>query len=111
MAQLSVERRGAVAVCTITNPPMGYMDSATVTELDALTGELEADQSVRAVVFTGGVPGIFVRHYSVEELEGLSVRLRQAGVKVLRSMRDWRCNGRASSTCSSPAMLWRSYTG
>ena len=82
MAQLSVERRGAVAVCTITNPPMGYMDRETVPELDALTRELEADDSVRAVVFTGGVPGVFVRHYSVDELEDLSIQLRQAGVKV-----------------------------
>jgi len=82
MAQINVERRGAVAVCTITNPPMGYMDSATVPELDAVTRELEADEDVRAVVITGGVPGVFVRHYSVLELEALSVQLRQAGVKV-----------------------------
>lgn len=61
---------------------MGYMDRETVPELDALTRELEADDSVRAVVFTGGVPGVFVRHYSVDELEALSIQLRQAGVKV-----------------------------
>src|SRR5512135_3332705 len=82
MAQISVERRGAVAVCTITNPPRGYMDRETVPELDAVTKELEADDSVRAVVITGGVPGVFVRHYSVHELEALSNQLRTAGVKV-----------------------------
>lgn len=82
MAQLSVEREGAVAVVTITNPPMGYMDAGTVPELDAVTRELETDDGVRAVVLTGGLPGVFIRHYSVVELEGLSRRLREQGVKV-----------------------------
>jgi enoyl-CoA hydratase len=82
MAQLSVQRNGAVATVTITNPPMGYMDSGTVPELDAVTKELEADDSVRAVVLTGGLPGVFIRHYSVVELEGLSRALRERGTKV-----------------------------
>ncbi len=82
MSQLSVRRDGPVAIVTITNPPMGYMDSGTVPELDAVTTELEADDSVRAVVITGGLPGVFVRHYSVVELEQLSKNLRANGVVV-----------------------------
>lgn len=82
MAQLTVERIGAVAIVTITNPPMGYMDSGTVPELDAVTQELAADDGVRAVVLTGGLRGVFIRHYSVIELEALSRRLRDQGVTV-----------------------------
>lgn len=82
MAQLSVERDGPVAVVTITNPPMGYMDTGTVAELDVVTRELEADDSVRAVVLTGGIPGVFIRHYSVVELAAASQRLREQGVTV-----------------------------
>ncbi|MGE0600451.1 MAG: enoyl-CoA hydratase/isomerase family protein [Dehalococcoidia bacterium] len=82
MAQLSVRRQGAVAIVTITNPPMGYMDAATVPELDAVTKDLESDESVRAVVVTGGLPGVFVRHYSVVELEQLSKTLRGTGLVV-----------------------------
>lgn len=82
MAQLSVRREGAVAVVTITNPPMGYMDSVTVRELDAVTTDLAADDSVRAVVITGGLPGVFIRHYSVVELESLSKNLRASGMVV-----------------------------
>ncbi len=82
MPQIAVERRGAVAICTITNPPLGYMDSQTVPELDAVTRQLEADETVRAVVITGGLPGVFVRHYSVHELEELSLRLRAQAVRV-----------------------------
>jgi len=82
MPQVTIERQGAVAICTLTNPPMGYMDSATVPELDAATRELESDDGVRAVVITGGLRGVFVRHYSVIELEALSRQLRGAGLKV-----------------------------
>jgi enoyl-CoA hydratase len=82
MPQLSVERDGAVAIVTMTNPPMGYMDSATVPELDEVTLDLEADDSVRAVVLTGGLPGVFIRHYSVVELEALSRTLRRQGLEV-----------------------------
>lgn len=82
MPQITVERRGAVAVVTMTNPPMGYMDRETVPELDAALAGLEGDDAVRAIVLTGGVPGVFIRHYSVHELEQLSTVLRQQGVKV-----------------------------
>jgi enoyl-CoA hydratase len=58
------------------------MDSATVPELDAVTSELQSDDSVRAVVLTGGLPGVFVRHYSVVELEGLSRTLRERNTVV-----------------------------
>lgn len=82
MPQLRIERPGPVATIIITNPPMGYMDAATVPELDAATAELEADPGVRAVVITGGLPGVFIRHYSVHELERLSRNLRRRGVQV-----------------------------
>jgi enoyl-CoA hydratase len=85
--QVSVERRGPIAICTITNPPMGYMDRETVPELDAITSELEADGDVRAIVLTGGLPGVFVRHYSVIELEALSTALRTADTKIDTSNR------------------------
>jgi len=87
MAQLTIEREGAVAIVTISNPPMGYMDAATVPELDAATAELEADAAVRAVVLTGGLPGVFVRHYSVVELANLSRALRERGTVVDTSQR------------------------
>jgi enoyl-CoA hydratase len=56
-----------------------------VPELSAALTELEADESVRAVVLAGGVPGYFIRHYSVRELEGLSRTLRERQVTVDQS--------------------------
>lgn len=82
MPQVAVERRGPVALVTIANPPDAYMDHNTVPELDVVTRELEADAGTRAIVLAGGVPGFFIRHYSVHELEALSNTMRERGVSV-----------------------------
>lgn len=82
MTQLKVEQEGPVLVCRFTNPPEGYMDRDTVPELEALLDRAESDESIRAVVFTGGLPGVFIRHYSVVELEGLSKDLRERGFRL-----------------------------
>ena len=82
MAQVRVEREGAVAVVTITNPPKGYMDAESVPELRAAMDSLGDDDSVRAIVITGGVPGVFIRHYSVAVLGALSKTLRERGTTV-----------------------------
>lgn len=82
MPQITVTRADGIATITITNPPRGYMDATTVAELDAATASLETDRTVRAVVVTGGVPGVFIRHYSVHELETLARQLRQRNITV-----------------------------
>ena len=79
MPQLSLRRSGAVAVVSIANPPDGCMDQATVAELDALTGSFEHDQELKVAVFAGGLPGVFIRHYSVVELERLARDLKARG--------------------------------
>ena len=48
-AQLQIERRCAIALCTFRNPPHGYMDRVTVKELDRFTAEVEADERMRAM--------------------------------------------------------------
>ncbi|MEX0782832.1 MAG: enoyl-CoA hydratase-related protein [Dehalococcoidia bacterium] len=82
MPQVTVEHRGRVALVTISNPPDALMDRDTVPELSAAFTDLEGDESVAAIVLAGGVPGYFIRHYSVGELEGLSRTLRERSVTV-----------------------------
>jgi len=68
----SVEDAGrGVVVATYTNPPMNYFCAEGTQELGALI-RLWADPAVRAVVLTGGLPGKFITHYSVEELAQLA---------------------------------------
>ena len=69
MAQISIETDGAVAVVRFTNPPDGFMNNDTVPEITAMLDQVEGDDGVRAVVLTGGLPDVFIRHFSVVELE------------------------------------------
>jgi enoyl-CoA hydratase len=69
MTQISIEQQGAVLIARISNPPEGFMDADTEVELVALLDRVESDAGVRAVVLTGGLDGVFVRHYDVGVLE------------------------------------------
>ena len=68
MPQLSFDLADGVATVTITNPPLATMDPGTVFEISEMMPRLK-DPDVRAVVFTGGIDGYFIRHYSVVELD------------------------------------------
>jgi enoyl-CoA hydratase len=81
MARLQIERQGSIAIVRFDNKPHGYMDEPMVDELDALTAEIEAESEVRALVFTGAQPGVFIQHYSVQELEIIARSLRARNLK------------------------------
>src|ERR1035437_10067986 len=68
MQQVKMVKDNGIALVTIGTPKSIYLTAQTGDELDAVTREIESDQSVRAVVFTGGSPGVFIQHYSVPEL-------------------------------------------
>lgn len=81
MALWKIEKlAGGVEIATYTNPPMNYFCAEGTAELGALIRGW-ADPSVRAVVLTGGIPGKFITHYSVEELAQLASD--RPGMKVL----------------------------
>ena len=68
MSLLKTVDRGAVRVITYANPPFGTMTAAGSTEMFNAIVAAGEDQSVRVVIITGGLPGIFIRHYDVGEL-------------------------------------------
>lgn len=72
MGLVQVERRGAAAVMTYANPPFGTMTAAGSQEMLDAFRPLAADPAVRSVIVTGGLPGIFIRHYDVGELSAAS---------------------------------------
>ncbi len=75
MALVSVERKGGAAVITYANPPLGTMTATGSAEMLAAVTAASEDPEVRAIVLTGGLPGIFIRHYDVGELSQLGERL------------------------------------
>src|SRR5664279_5116689 len=78
MGLVTGERRGATTVLTYANPPLGTMTAAGAEELLQAVRAAVDDAEVRCIVLTGGLPGIFVRHYDVGELTVLGERLAPA---------------------------------
>jgi enoyl-CoA hydratase len=78
MTFVSVERRGGAAVVTYANPPYGTMTGAGAQEMLEKMRPLAQDAQVRSIVITGGVPGIFIRHYDVGELSAASDAAKDA---------------------------------
>jgi enoyl-CoA hydratase len=69
---LKTRREDATLLCEINNPPQNFLNATIVAELSRLADEVDADESIRALVITGAVEGIFVTHYDVTELSGAS---------------------------------------
>ncbi len=84
---IGVERQDAVAIVTFNNPPRGYIDMAQVGELDRAIQALADDTAVRAIVFTGGVPGVFIRHFDVREIFVMADEARATGLDADGLMR------------------------
>jgi enoyl-CoA hydratase len=72
MTLVTTEDRGAVRIITYANPPFGTMTAAGSTETYEAMSAAVADAAVRVIVLTGGLPGVFIRHYDVGELSVMS---------------------------------------
>jgi enoyl-CoA hydratase len=77
---VSLERRDGLAIVTFNNPPRGYLTQAQVGELAQHLNEVETDDAIRAVIFTGGVPGVFIRHYDVSEIQSVTGAVKKSGL-------------------------------
>ncbi|NOT55209.1 MAG: enoyl-CoA hydratase/isomerase family protein [Deltaproteobacteria bacterium] len=84
MSLWKTEVSDGVVVATYTNPPMNYFCAEGAKEFSALIEQWRSP-TIRAVVLTGGMPGKFITHYSVEELVDLASNpeaLRVAGTAL-----------------------------
>ena len=68
MNSVRLETHGAIAIVWFDNPPRGYMNAGQVAALEPVVAEVAGRADIRVVVFTGAVPGVFVRHYDVGEI-------------------------------------------
>ncbi|MEL7463771.1 MAG: enoyl-CoA hydratase/isomerase family protein [Pseudomonadota bacterium] len=72
-------REGAVAWLTFSNPDAGLMDPAMEAQLLAAIEEVEADETLRVCVLTGGQPDVFIRHYDLKTLAERAEFMREKG--------------------------------
>jgi enoyl-CoA hydratase len=76
---VSSERRDAVALVTIDNPPMNALSSALLAELEAEVEALDADDAVRAIVLRGAGERAFVAGADIKEFPALRESASEGG--------------------------------
>jgi enoyl-CoA hydratase/carnithine racemase len=66
--QLSIDRsRAGIWTISISNPPINMFVPTTIIELGALMADLEADLSVKVIVFKSANPDFFIAHLDVSK--------------------------------------------
>ena len=80
--QTSVERNGAVAVVRFDNPPSGLIASKGAAHLADAIETLFDDSSVRALVLTGAVRGVFIRHADLGQIVRAGEALTSARIGI-----------------------------
>jgi enoyl-CoA hydratase len=81
MTQIGTSDHGPVRIITISNPPRGYMNAETAAQMLAAIDTAITDK-VRILVFTGGLPGVFIRHYDVGEIVTVAHAVRGGAVSA-----------------------------
>lgn len=81
MTQVSTKDMGAVRIATINNPPRGYMNAETATELCDILQAAESDSNINVLIFTGGIENVFIRHYDVGEIVAVAEGFRSGDMK------------------------------
>lgn len=76
-----------IATVTFTNPPKGFLTSDMVAQASAILEALENDDAVKVIIFTGGLPDVFIRHFSVEEIIEMTAALKARRAKGLADPR------------------------
>lgn len=79
--RLTTEQRGPVLVVRFGNEPGNFITDSIVGELCRVVAAAERDPSIRAVVLSSTVPGMFIGHYDSDELLAGS---RRGGVPLNR---------------------------
>lgn len=78
--RVSLQLHGPTAIARFSNPDAGLMDPTMEHELLALVKHLDGARKARTVIFTGGQPDVFIRHYDVAELHRRAQGMRQRGM-------------------------------
>jgi len=79
MALINMNIANGIAIVTLDNPSKGYLNAAQAELISTSLDGLASDDNVKVVVFIGGVPGVFIRHYDVSELLDLAEKLASSG--------------------------------
>jgi enoyl-CoA hydratase/carnithine racemase len=70
-----------VALIEFFNPENGCFDQVSEAELTTMLDMLDGMAPLRVLVLTGGIPGVFVRHYDLRTLQVIAEKLHHKGIR------------------------------
>ena len=79
--RLRLRLEGAVAVIEFFNPANGCFDAQSELELAGCLDTLDGTAGLRVLVLTGGLPGVFIRHYDLNTLHVIASKLHGRGMQ------------------------------
>lgn len=79
MDRAAVDIEDGVATIVIDTAPDGYMNEAILADVARAFYRLERDDAVRVVVITGALPGVFIQHFDLRNVETLAAALNERG--------------------------------
>jgi len=68
LATLGIEQEDRVLTVAVCDPPYNYMTSRMQKDLEILTAAVDYDDTVGAVVLTGGVPHRYITHFDISAI-------------------------------------------
>ena len=90
MSLVTSEKDNGMGIITFNNPPKGFLTSEMIAETIPMIEDLDNDDSIKTVIFTGGLPGVFIKHFSVEEILAMSEVAKERRKKGLYETRHTR---------------------
>lgn len=70
-----------LALIEFFNPGNGCFDTVSERELEPVLDTLDGLPALRALVLTGGLPGVFIRHYDLPTLQHIATQLSRKGLQ------------------------------
>ena len=83
MSLVTSEKDNGIGIITFNNPPKGFLTSEMIAETIPMIEDLDNDDSIKTVIFTGGMSGVFIKHFSVEEILAMSAVIKERRKKGL----------------------------
>ena len=87
MSLVTSQKDNGIGIITFNNPPKGFLTSEMIAETIPMIEDLDNDDSIKTVIFTGGIKGIFIKHFSVEEILAMSDLAKERRKKGLYETR------------------------
>lgn len=82
---MTTRQVGPVLWIALVNPPANFLTTDLLADLHACLRDAEHDDTVRAIVLTGDQPGRYIFHFSIPEIEQISLDARRLGLGRLFS--------------------------